>query len=91
MQNCNTLRIDPADGSAVIEYRIDGEHVESRQLREGRNGDWKQLTPEQLTAQVLAQTVLAYWLRRRMGLHPLIRACSNASLTPESRETLMAA
>jgi hypothetical protein len=91
MQNCNTLRIDPADGSAVIEYRIDREHVESRQVRNGRNRNWERLSPEQLTAHVLAETVLAYWLRRRMGLHQLIRACSPDSSTVESQGTLIAA
>jgi hypothetical protein len=91
MQNWNKLRIDPADGSAVTEYRIDGENVESRQVRDDRSGGWKRLTPQQLTTHVLANTVVAYWLRRRMGVHQLVRACARDSSAMEFEKDLLAA
>jgi hypothetical protein len=91
MQNCNTLRIDPADGSIVTEYRIDGRNVQSRQVHGDDHGDWEQLTPQQLTAHVLANTVVAYWLRRRMGVHQLVRACSPDSSAIEFETDLIAA
>jgi hypothetical protein len=91
MQNWNTLRIDPPDGSTVTEYRIDGEHVESRQVRDDAYDGWKQLTPQQLTSHVLANTVVAYWLRRRMGVHRLVRACAPDSVAMEFNKDLLAA
>ena len=91
MQNWNTLRIDPADGSAVTEYRIDGEHVESRQVRDDRSDGWTRLTAQQLTSHVLANTVVAYWLRRRMGVHQLVRACAKDSSAMEFEKDLLAA
>ena len=81
----NRLRIDRCDGSRVAEYRIDNGCVESRTLETlgecGTTTDkhWKRLTPEQLTSHVLAGTVVAQWLRTRMGIHSLIRACSSSA------------
>jgi len=37
---------------------------------------WQRLTREQLISHVMGNTAVARWLRRRMGLHPLIRACA---------------
>lgn len=83
---CNRLRIDPGDGSAVMEYRIKDGVVESRAVvcDAGKNADmgWHKLTPADLSSHVHANTVLAHWLRHRMGLHKLIRACC-----PELRST----
>jgi hypothetical protein len=91
MQHCNILRIDPTDGSSVIEYRIDGEHVESRLVRPDEENEWKRLTAQQLTSHVLGNTPLAYWLRRKMGVHKLIRACSKDSSGIEFSRELIAA
>jgi hypothetical protein len=79
---CNKLCIDPCDGSLVAEYRIENGYVESRTLetvaecRTTTDQQWQRLTPEQLSSHVLADTVVAQWLRKRMGVHRLIRACS---------------
>ena len=82
---CNQLRIDRGDGSAVMEYRIKDGAVESRTVSGAEKDaevDWHPLTPADLSSHVYANTVLAHWLRYRMGLHRLIRACS-----PEFRST----
>ena len=82
MLACNTLRIDRDDGSAVADYRIEDDRVESRTLHTAPEGStntekqWQRLTPEQLSSHIMRDTVVARWLRRRMGVHPLIRACS---------------
>jgi hypothetical protein len=82
MLACNTLRIDRDDGSAAADYRIEDDRVESRTLHTAPEGStntkrlWQRLTPEQLSSHVMRDTVVARWLRRRMGVHPLIRACS---------------
>src|ERR1700741_3215628 len=82
MLACNRLRIDPCDGSPVTEYRIESDHVASRTLETVAEGStttdqqWQRLTPEQLSSHALADTVVAQWLRKRMGVHRLIRACS---------------
>jgi hypothetical protein len=82
---CNKLRIDPNDGSPVLEYRIEDGRVERRTVEiatpESTAGEvqWQQLTPEQLISHVLANTVVAGWLARRFGVHALIRVCDQHS------------
>ena len=99
MLACNRLRIDPGNGSPAVDYRIESGFVESRTLETGAversvpasEKAWQRLTPKQLTSRVMADRVVAQWLRHRMGLHGLVRACSPefASLdnsVPESSE-----
>lgn len=75
----NTLRIDPGDGSPIVDYRIENDHVDCRVADAAADGElepqWQRLTPEQITAHVMADTVVARWLLRRMGLYQLMRAC----------------
>jgi two-component system, OmpR family, response regulator CpxR len=90
---CNILRIDPGNGSPVVEYRITNDCVETRIVRADDNSDipseWQRVKAKQLTACVLADTGLAYWLRRRMGVHKLVRACAaESSATDFSEEPL---
>ena len=82
MLACNTLRITRDDDSAVADYRIEDDRVESRILYTATEGSsatenrWYRLTAEQLSSHIMRDTVVARWLHRRMGVHPLIRACS---------------
>ncbi len=76
---CNNLRIDLGDGSPVVDYRIERDGVETRTLRAENEKPWQRLTPEQLTSQVMADTIVAHWLRCRMGIHRLLRACTHSS------------
>ena len=79
------LRIDPDDGCPAVDYRIEEDRVESRVLDRSaeRSGaieaPWQRLTPEQLRSHVMADTVVARWLGRRMGFHRLIGACNQDS------------
>jgi hypothetical protein len=101
MLACNRLRIDHYDGSAVADYRIEDDHVESRTLHTATEGNsdteeqWQRLTPKQLSSHITDDTVVARWLRRRMGVHPLIRACSqdfsSANEAEQDRSGRMAA
>jgi hypothetical protein len=83
----NRLRIDPGKGSPAVDYRIENGFVESRTLEtDATNGStltieeqWQRLTPEQLTSRLMADTVLFHWLRRRMGIYRLVRACNQDS------------
>jgi len=67
------LRLERDDGSSVKEYRIENGIVEARTLDpngqpDPRMGsDWQQLTPDQLAVHVECNTVVAQWLRRRLG------------------------
>jgi hypothetical protein len=83
MPTSNRLRIDPWDGSHIVDYRIENGYVESRTLEtwaergSAIDQQWQRLTPEELSFHVMADTVVARWLRGRMGVHQLIRACSD--------------
>jgi len=85
MPACSRLRIDPGDGSPVVDYRIENGCVESRILGMAAESStatekqWQWLTLEQLSFHVMADTVVAHWLHRRMGVHRLIRACTQHS------------
>jgi hypothetical protein len=85
MLACNRLRIDRCDGSPVADYRIENGCVESRIVETAAESSmttdmrWQRLTPEQLTSHVMANTVLAQWLGRRMGVHRLVRACTESA------------
>ena len=74
---CNNLRIDLGDGSLAVDYRIEKGYVETRTLQADNAHSWQRLTPDEITSHVMADTVVARWLRRRMGIHRLIRACTN--------------
>jgi hypothetical protein len=88
----NRLRIDPGNGSPAVDYRIEDGFVESRTLETGATKrstlaiekQWQRLTPQQLTSRLLADTVLLHWLRRRMGVYALIRACNQDSSSPNN-------
>jgi hypothetical protein len=88
----NRLRIDPGNGSPAVDYRIESGFVESRTLEmDGTKRStltiehlWQRLTPEQLTSRVIADTVLLRWLRHRMGVCRLIRACNQDSASPNN-------
>ena len=81
----NKLRIDPNDGSPVVEYRVENGCLERRiigasaELSAALDGQWQRLTREQLASHVSANRVVAHWLSRRFGIHALIRACSKSS------------
>jgi hypothetical protein len=89
MLACNRLRIDPDDGSPVLEYRIENGSVEGRtaasEIGTQAEMGWHQLTADQISSHVMANTVIAEWLRRRMGLHQLLRACTPV-LSPSKRD-----
>jgi hypothetical protein len=87
MLEFNKLRVDRGDRSGAIEYRIEREHVESRAVgKDTVEESWRRIPPEKLRSHVMADTVLARWLRRRMGIHKLIRACQQDSSPFASRE-----
>lgn len=77
---CNKLRIDPNDGSPVLEYRIEDGRVERRTVEApvpestAIEAEWKELTPEQLASQLMAHIVVARWLNRRLGIFSVLPA-----------------
>lgn len=74
---CNKLRIDPNDGSPVLEYRIADGGVERRTLvtpapeNAAAGVQWQRLTPDQLAGHIIANTVVARWLIYRLGVRAL--------------------
>ena len=69
------LRLEAVDGSAPQEYRIRDGSVEFRQSAAANEGDWRQLTGEELTRHVKRNAVVAHWLEHRLGWRRLLRAC----------------
>lgn len=88
MLTCNTLRIDCGDGSPIVDYRIENDSVEYRILDRTTSDtdEWQSLTPQELSAQVRSNTVVAEWLRRRMGIHRLLRACNQNTAATEKHD-----
>ena len=81
MLTSNRLRIDLGDGSCTVDYRIYYGCVESRILESAEKGrviekPWHLLTATELSSHVMADTLVAHWLRHRMGIHQLIQACN---------------
>jgi len=74
------LRLEDQDRSQVEEYRVADGRVEVRSLRSPTLCDfdesrWKALTPQQLSAHVERNTVVAQWLERRWGWRQLLQGC----------------
>jgi len=76
MLRCKRLRIDSDQGT--VDYRIEDGAVETRTLgKSSADRSWRRLTSDQLSAHVESNTVVAQWLKRRMGVHRLVRACTD--------------
>jgi hypothetical protein len=77
------LRLEPGDGSPITEYSIENGTVSVRTVDLNRGSDqdqeletgWEQLTPEQLRFHVERHTVVAEWLKRRIGWRRLLTEC----------------
>ncbi len=85
----NRLRLDAPDGSPWEDYRIENGHVEMRVPdveAKPQNGSWRKLTPEQITLHVMRSTVVAQSLQRRIGVHALLRACTQQSVAAKPTE-----
>lgn len=74
-----TLRIDRGRDCSIIDYRIQDGRVETRIVdgaTVGTENGWRPVSAEQLVSHVMRNTVIAHWLRRKMGIRWLLRACS---------------
>jgi hypothetical protein len=83
------LRLEAIDGSESEEYRIHGGEIEGRKVRRSdeydldefnqhpSDNDWQPLTAGELATHVEANTVLAQWLRHRIGWRRLLLACTD--------------
>lgn len=77
------LRLEAQHGAEIEEYRVHEGRVQVRSLRSPNlrdlDGDadsgWLQLTPQQLSAHVEGNSVVAKWLERRLGWRRLLQAC----------------
>lgn len=71
------LRVEPPNGKAAEEYRIRDDEVEVRQLQPANReaGEWHRVSPDELSDHVYRGTVVAKWLKHRLGQTRLLRAC----------------
>jgi len=90
-----TLRLEGAEMPGVEEYRIYEDGVEVRKLRCGEekgdlelagehvSDEWQRLSPSDLTTHVRNNTVVAQWLKHRLGWRRLLRACTDPQTLQE--------
>jgi hypothetical protein len=70
------LRVEDPNRSAGEEYRIRDGQVQVRSLHQAKEDDgWHRLTAEQLADHVNRNSVVAQWLKHRLGWRRLLRAC----------------
>ena len=75
------LRLEAPDGSGVEEYRILDDGLEVRRTPRpfelGKSDQWQRLTPAEIASHVHGNTVVAQWLRHRIGWRRLLLACTD--------------
>jgi len=71
------LRLEPLDGSAPMEYKIEDETVEVRTLDPHAVDHWHTLSSNDLRTHVERRTVVAEWLQHRLGWRRLLQKCVN--------------
>jgi hypothetical protein len=76
------LRLETTDGSGIEEYRIREGEIEVRRAQrpsqEWQFEDaWNRLSAADLTAHVQKNTVVAQWLKHRIGWKRLLMACTD--------------
>lgn len=72
------LRLEGQDSRATEEYRIRDGQIELRLLPSSGDEDhceWRTLSPQDLSAHVMRNTVVAQWLKHRLGWRRLLQAC----------------
>jgi hypothetical protein len=80
------LRIDSGDGFEAREYRINSGTVQVRTVaNDDSKSGWRTLTPEKLSRHVERNTVVAQWLKHRMGWRRLLLACVGEQIASKSR------
>lgn len=80
-----SLRLEATDGSSGEEYRISGGDIEVRRVRPLRADErqkqseyeWQPLTSDQLSQHVRENTVVAQWLKHRIGWRRLLLKCTD--------------
>lgn len=73
-----SLRLEGQNGRVAEEYRIRDGQIEVRQFSGfGEEGDvdWRSLSPQDLSSHVMRDTVVAQWLKHRLGWKRLLQAC----------------
>jgi hypothetical protein len=71
------LRLEAQDGTALEEYRVRDGEIEVRQLQNATEDDreWHRVSPDELSSHVYRNTVVAQWLKYRLGRTRLLRRC----------------
>lgn len=81
------LRLDSADSFGLEEYRIYEGTIEVRRLARSSDNasddNWQRLTHGQVAEHVKKNTVVAQWLRKRIGWQRLLLACTDPETLQE--------
>jgi hypothetical protein len=71
------LRLEAPDGSGGEEYRIREGEIEVRAVPAAYNDDWQPLSSNDLADHVQRNSVVAQWLRHRIGWRRLLLKCTD--------------
>jgi len=69
------LRLEPLDGSAPVEYKIEDGSVAVRTMEPAAGDSWHRLSATDLRTHIERRTVVAEWLERRIGWRRLLQQC----------------
>lgn len=76
------LRLEAQNGRAIEEFRILDQTIETRQSTVwpasewDEYAEWREVSSEELSDHVRDNTVVAQWLKRRLGWRRLLLACT---------------
>ena len=84
-----TLVPESENLSTTKEYRVHDGRIEARILNDGsaHEAKWTEVSAEQLSSHVLANTAIARWLERNLGWRRLLRACVGEGANAMDRES----
>ena len=73
------LRLEAADGSGGEEYRIREGEIEVRSVQPSAayDDDWQPLSSDELAEHVQRNSVVAQWLKHRIGWRRLLLKCTD--------------
>jgi len=71
------LRLEAPNGSGGEEYRIRDDEIEVRSVNRNVPDDWQPLSSHELAEHVQHNSIVAQWLKHRIGWRRLLLKCTD--------------